>query len=87
MRATRVRTLPLKYCKHRWLENVKVMSRLMEKLQLVRKYIVSFKKLPKNDERFTVVKEACHHPVFKAILQFSLCIANDLEPFLKLFQS
>ena len=78
---------PLKYCGHRWLENGKVVSRLMEKLQLVHKYIDSFKKLPKNDERFTVVKEACHNPVFKAILQFSLCIANDLEPFLKLFQS
>ena len=36
---------------------------------------------------FTVVKEACHNPIFKCILQFSLCVANDLEWFLKLFQS
>ena len=78
---------PLKYCGHMWLENGKVMSRLIEILQMVCKYIDSLKKVPKNDERFTVVKEACHNPIFICILQFSLCVANNLEPFLKLFQS
>ena len=34
-----------------------------------------------------MLKEACHNPVFICILPFSLCIVNDLEPFLKLFQS
>ena len=63
------------------------MSRLIEILHLVRKYFDSLKKLHKNDERFTVMKEACHNPVFICILQFSLCVVNDLEPFLKLFQS
>ena len=78
---------PLKYCGHRWLENGKVMSRFIEVLSLVRKYIDGLKKLPKNDERFVIVKEACQNPVFICILKFSLSVANYLEPFLKLFQS
>ena len=32
------------------------------------------------------MKEACHNPIFICIFQFSLCVANDLKPFLKLFQ-
>ena len=52
------------------------MSRLIEILHLVFKYIDSLKKLPKNDERFTVMKEAC---------PFLLCVVNDLEPFLNYF--
>ena len=55
---------PLKYCGHSWLENGKIMSRLIEILHLVRKYIDSLKELPKNGERFIVLKKACHNPGF-----------------------
>ena len=62
------------------------MYRLIKILHLVRKYSNSLKKLPKNYERFILLKEPCHNPVFICIFKFLLCVANGLEPVLKLFQ-
>ena len=57
-----------------------VITWLIEIIHLVLKYIDSLKKYPK-----MIHDEAFHNQVFICILQFLLCIVNDLEPVFKLF--
>ena len=84
---------PLKFCGHRWLENVKCLERAVEIIPYLTVYfnfLVREKKMPKKDERFELVstffffyQNHMHQP----FLQFSLCIMRDFEPYLELFQA
>ena len=81
---------PMKYCGTRWLENGKAIKRIMEiqpKIKMYFKFLNDRKKFPSKDDRFTGVQQQLGSPVFPAILEFSLCIINDIEPDLRLFQA
>lgn len=82
---------PLKFCKHRWVENVPVALRAqhiwnnvklyIEKVQTEKKYAV-----PKS-KSFRVISDAVKDPLMPAKLAAFESIAKQLQPFLLLFQS
>ena len=81
---------PLKFCRHRWLENIKVISRIIDIFPYLQKYfqwLLTEKKIPKKDERFEFLKVYLADPISPAILQFALSVMELLEPFLTLFQA
>ena len=44
-------------------------------------------KIVDKDDRFTKLQKHLSSPLFKAILEFSVCIITDIEPDLTIFQS
>ena len=74
---------PLKHYGHRWLENRSAVKRLVDiqpYLKQYFEYLTENKKFPKKDDRFVFLKLIIN----LAILEFSLCDINDVEPLLKL---
>ena len=45
------------------------------------------KKIPTNDDRFTTTIDKLGSPMHLAALHFLLCISNEIEPYLVLFQA
>ena len=81
---------PLKFCGHRWLENSKAISRILDIFPYLQKYfgwLSDEKKMPKKDERFSRSQSYLSDPISTAILQFCLRVMQELEPFLVLFQA
>ena len=81
---------PLKFCGHRWLKNSPAITRLLEILPYLKKYfiwLVEHKKMPKDDNRFTHIKQKLNWCITEPMLKFSLCIMNELDPILSIFQS
>ncbi|XP_061661395.1 uncharacterized protein LOC133492765 [Syngnathoides biaculeatus] len=82
-------TLPLMFCKHRWLENI-VAERAITLMPHVRDYCeaATTKKVtcPTNSS-LTAVQKAAQDPIFVAKLHFFLMCARLVEPFLKLYQT
>jgi hypothetical protein len=81
---------PLKFCNHRWLENVPVCERAMSMLPGVQKYVsaVSSKRCtdPKT-KSFATVAESIRDPLLVAKLAVFLSIAKLLQSFLKQYQT
>lgn len=81
---------PLKFCQHRWLENIPVAERVLEILPSVNSYVkqINEKKLkdPKT-KSYTVVKEMCGDPLLTAKVKFFLSVAKQLSPFLTAYQT
>ena len=80
----------LKFCGHRWLENSKAISRILDIFPYLQKYfgwLSNEKKMPKKDERFSQIQSYLSDPISTAILQFCLSVMQELEPFLLLFQA
>ena len=80
----------LKFCGHRWLENSKAISRILDIFPYLQKYfgwLSDEKKMPKKDERFSQIQSYLSDPILTAILQFCLNVMQELEPFLVLFQA
>ena len=74
----------------RWLENTKVISRIIDIFAYLQKYLqwlLTEKKIPKKDECFEFLKVYLAGPISPAILQFALSVMELLEPFLTLFQA
>ena len=83
--------LPLKFCKHRWLENESAASRAQELLPALELFVNAAlgKKItmPQNNS-FKVVKQAVlHTPLLSCQLSFFAFIARHLEPFLTKYQA
>ena len=81
---------PSKFYGHRWLENGKAITRIIEIAPYLKRYmdfLVKEKKVPKKDDRFVRIKLFLADPVSPAILQFALSIMKELESFLELFQA
>ena len=81
---------PLKFCGHRWLENSKAISRILDIFPYLQKcfgWLSDEKKMPKKGERFSQIQSYLLDPISTAILQFCLSVMQELEPFLVLFQA
>lgn len=82
--------MPLNFCKTRWVENVSVLERALNVLPNMKTYVkaVDGKKIPKPDTKtYETIKSACKDPLLEAKLQFALSAANEVSPFLRLYQT
>ena len=78
-----------KICGHRWLENGAALKRAIEINQNLKVYFKDLKEkknIPTNDDRFTTAIEKLGSPMHLAALHISLCISNEIESYLVLFQ-
>lgn len=81
---------PVKFCGHRWLENGKALKRAIEINENLKAFFKDLRendKIPEKDDRFINSIEKLGSPMHLATLQFSLCITNEIEPFLTFFQA
>ena len=79
-----------KFCEHRWLENGAALKRAIEINQNLKVYFNDLKEkknIPTNDDHFTTTIDKLGSPMHLAALHFSLCISNEIEPYLVLFQA
>nr|CAD7460359.1 unnamed protein product [Timema tahoe] len=92
MAVTGSSTFPMKFCSVRWLENVDVAKRALETLDNLKKfveYISTHKnmKATASSASFKVISCSLKDKLLRPKLAFFLSLAEDLEPFLKEFQS
>ena len=81
---------PLKFCAHRWVENVTVAQRAIDVLPAMKVYVdtlIKEKRQPKNNKLFSTVKEAVNDVLFYAKLHFFLSVAKQFQEFLKVYQT
>ena len=82
---------PLRFCGTRWLEDLPVAERAVLIWPNIKKYITEVTKLPKSkipkSQSFKNLQEFIRDPLIVAKLQFFICIARILGPFLKKFQT
>ena len=79
-----------KFCGHRWVENGAALKRAIDinqNLKVHFKDLKEKKNIPTNDDRFTTAVDKLGSPMHLAALHFSLCISNEIEPYLVLFQA
>ena len=80
---------PLKFCGFRWLENSACITTLLEIIPYIKIYFTWLednKKMPKDDNRFLNIKQKINLCTTEPMLKFSLCIMNELDPVLSIFQ-
>ena len=82
---------PLKFCRHRWLENKRVAERAVEMWPSLTTYITEILKKPKSQvptsSSFSTVKSAVLNKLTTAKLEFFMSIAAAMRPYLQTFQS
>lgn len=80
---------PLKFAKHRWLENVPVLERFIQILPNLKNYVKAVRKKtvcnPKN-KSFESLAKAFDDNTLEVKLHFVLSVANQMQPFLKSYQ-
>ncbi|XP_059169593.1 uncharacterized protein LOC131951256 [Physella acuta] len=90
-KATGSSIFPLRFCKHRWLENSNVAQRALELVPSIEKYLDNISKgqsTPPKTESFEIVKAAIKQDKFlQAKLAFFVSICRQIEPFLKDYQT
>lgn len=82
--------MPLKFCSHRWLENVPVCERAVELFNNIDKYVksVNEKKIPNpGNKSYEVISSCMKDKLFTAKLNFFMSVALQLRPFLALYQT
>ena len=80
---------PLKFCGFRWLENSPCITSLLEIIPYIKIYFTWLednKKIPKDDNWFLNNKQNINLCTTEPMLKFSLCIMNELDPVLSIFQ-
>ncbi|XP_076435198.1 uncharacterized protein LOC143275021 [Babylonia areolata] len=87
---TQASSLPLKFCRHRWLENVVPAMRAIELLPnldlFVKAALTKKITLPRNNS-FECVKTGVNNPLLPSQLSFFASVARLIEPFLKKYQA
>ena len=79
---------PLRFCKHRWLENVSVAQRAIDVLPSVRTFVKASRKEKRiQTKSFEVVSDAISDLLLEAKLSCFVSIASLVEPFMVLYQS
>ena len=81
---------PLKFCSTQLVDNVRVVKRAIEVWPNVRVYVkaVQEKKYPNpKNKSFGTIKDGFRDPLVIAKLQFYLCVANIINPFLVKYQT
>lgn len=90
MNATGCTVLMLKFCKHRWLENVTVSQRALKLWPHILNYIKMVQKgdLPKPKiKSFETILTCSKDPLFTLKLMIFNSIAREMAPFLTLYQT
>lgn len=87
---TKSSTFPKQFCRHRWLENITVMTRALEVLPNLQQYVEAVEKAkipnPKT-KTYETVRTAVKDPLFVAKGEFFISVANEVEPFLTSYQT
>lgn len=82
---------PLKFCKHRWLENVPVVVRAQEVwdkvIMYVQKVQTGKKYATPTSKSFKIIRDAVQDPLMPAKMAAFESVAKQLQPFLAIFQS
>ena len=81
---------PLKFCQHRWVENVIVANRDMEIRENIESYVTSGSNKECKDpctKAFETVKQWIADPLGKAKLAFFVYVATPIESFLRIYQT
>ena len=82
---------PLKFCKHRWLENIPVVVRAQEIWDKVIMYVQRVQNGKKyatpTSKSFKIIRDAVQDPLMPAKMAASESVAKQLQPFLAIFQS
>ena len=81
---------PLKFCPHRWVEDVVVAERAHQMWPNIKKYVSSFRATPKKAPQtasYATIKEACEDPLTVTKLEFFISVAKQRQPFLLKFQT
>ena len=81
---------PLKYCAHRWVENVSVAERAINMLPFIKVYVteVKNKKLPNpSTKSYSTVEDSCEDPLLEAKLQCYISVAKPLDGYLVKYQT
>ena len=89
-KATGSSLFALKFCKHRWVENVPVAERTLEVLPHLRKYVkaVNDKKLPDpKTQSFDTVQKMLQDDLLEVKINIFISIAKEVVPFLTLYQT
>ncbi|XP_072564133.1 uncharacterized protein [Paramormyrops kingsleyae] len=88
--ATGCDTPMLKFCKHRWIENVNVSERGLLLWPHVKKYIDMVERgelMNPKVKSFDEVKMRCADPLFPVKVEIFNSIAREIDPFLTMYQS
>ena len=89
-RVTESSLLPMKFCGHRWLENVPVCERALALWPSIEAFVTAVKEKKianPGNKSFAVVKEATTDLLIKCKLCFFQFVAGHLLPFLTLYQT
>ena len=89
-KTVKLTVFPLKFCPHRWVEDVVVAERTHQMWPNIQKYVSSFRAIPKKAPQtasYTTIKEACEDPLTMTKLEFFISVAKPLQPFLLKFQT
>ena len=82
---------PLKFCKHRWLENVPVVVRAQEIWDEVIVYVqrvqTGKKYATPTSKSFKIIRDAVQDPLIPAKMAAFESVEKQLQPFLAIFQS
>lgn len=80
---------PLKFCAHRWLENIDVAQRAIEITPYIKKFIegVQKDKIEPTSDSYVTVVECLKDALLLAKLAFFKSVGCEVEPFLREFQT
>lgn len=90
IRITGSSVFPLKFCQHRWLENVSVAERALEVWPHIVKYINAVKAKKVTDPKsksYETISSSCCDPLMPAKIAFFSSVAKQINPFLTAFQT
>ena len=81
---------PLKYCQHRWLENVSVAERALKLWPAISNYVEAAKKKEVScpqKKSFDAIAEAVKDHLMLTKIEFFLSVAKQIQPFLLQYQT
>ena len=81
---------PLKFCQHRWLENVAVAERALEVWPDIVTFVNAVKEKKVKDPKtksYEIIKSSCSDPLMPAKIAFFASVAKQITPFLTAFQT
>lgn len=85
--ASKSNEFPQKFCSIRWVENSLVLQRALRVIPNLKKYLEFVKKDPPKSSVYEKVVVHMNNPALECQIGFLLTIADDLEPFLRKYQT
>ena len=87
---TKASDFPMKFCKHRWLENVPVCERFIKMLPDLRQYVKAVKEGTVPDPKtksYETIKQCCANHLVPVRLAFFLSVSEKITRFLTQYQT